>query len=222
MSDFSYIGEAGYHDDQKNVTLINKLDLLKLGETAVDVGANNGDYTSFFASKLGATGKIYSIEILPFTFSHLKNRFSKHNNVTLINMAISDSDGTESIYAGSSTETVNITGFGTTIDPVYKVGDIQSVKLDTLLRDEDEIAIMKIDVEGAELKVLEGMREIASKTKALLIECHFHDDWPKIKNILLDDFGFQCYNVGREEHIDHDSPMPYQCLCWRENENYSF
>ena len=219
--DFSYIGEAGYDDDQKNITLINRMGLLNIGETAVDVGANHGGYTSFFASSVGAAGSVYCAEILPFTFSHLKTRFSNHSNITLLNMAISDSNGTESIYAGSSTETVNITGFGTTIDPVYKVGEVKSIKLDTLLEHEEQIAIIKIDVEGAELKVLDGMRQIANKTKALLIECHFQEDWPKIKKILLDDFGFQCYNVGREEHINQDSPMPYQCLCWREDENNS-
>ena len=34
--DFSHIGEAGYDDDQKNITLINKMGLLNIGETAVD------------------------------------------------------------------------------------------------------------------------------------------------------------------------------------------
>ena len=222
MSDFSYIGEAGYIDEEKNISLINKMGLLQLGETAVDIGANHGGYTSFFASSVGAAGNVYCVEMFPFTFSYLRNRFSKYKNISLINMAVSNKEGTESMYAGNSTETANIMGYGNSIDPVFKVGEVKSIKLDTLLKNEQEIALIKIDVEGAELKVLEGMREISSKTKALLIECHFQEDWPKIRKILLDDFGFKCYNVGIEEHIDHNSPMPYQCLCWREHEDNSF
>ena len=151
------------HHDIKNFQLIQEQSLIKLGETVVDVGACHGAYTGFFNQVLGATGSIYCIELMPQTFSFLEMRFGHIENIHFVNAAVSDRNGTEAIYACDSNEMHNIVG-----NTGVKVGDINSITLDNLLKDEEEISLIKIDVEGAELKVLHGMTDVIKRTKTIL------------------------------------------------------
>ena len=221
MDEFSFIGDAGWNDDERNLRLIKELELLKLGDVAVDVGANAGSYTTYFSAWRGATGRIYSIEIMPNLYNFLEMTYGHLENTKFINAAISDTNGIESVYDGGSFEACNIVGYSSDGRPNHKIGEIRSITLDTLLQNEPEIALIKIDVEGAELKVLKGMTETVKKTDAILIEIHFDEDWPEIRKILLEDFNLLCYNVGKEEEVTMDSPRAYQCLCRRKNEDNS-
>ena len=201
--------------DLKIFNLIREESLIQLGDTVVDVGACNGTYTSLFSSILGSTGKIYCIELFPPNFQRLEMRFGHFKNIEFVNAAISDKVGREDIYVGHTNEEHNIVGHDMSHCPVAKVGEIKSTTLDELLKDEKEISLVKIDVEGAELKVLHGMKEVIKRTKSILIENHLDDIWPEIRKILIEDNGFTCYNIERDENVNMDSDRPYQCLCRR-------
>jgi len=198
------------HHDVKNFDTIRKNSLIGLGDVVVDVGACQGVYTQLFHELLGATGKIYCIELMPHMFSFLEMRFGHMTNIDFINAAVSDGVGTESIYGGDSDETFNILGGGG-----VKVGEAKSTTLDNLLKDEKEIALIKIDVEGAELKVLRGMKDVIKRTNNILIEVHYDEVWPEIRKILIEDNGLSCYNIETEEKVTMESPRPYQCICGR-------
>jgi FkbM family methyltransferase len=203
------------HHDVKNFELLRDESIIGLGDVVVDVGACHGTYTSFFSSTLGNTGKIYCVELFPENFQRLEMRFGHAKNIEFINAAISDSVGTESIYVGDSSEVHNIIGHNTSNVPNVKVGEIKSITLDKMLEDEAEIGLIKIDVEGAELKVLKGMTDVMKRTKAILIENHLDDIWPETRKILIDDNGFSCYNIEKDEDVTINSERPYQCLCRR-------
>lgn len=197
------------HHDAKNFQTIDSL--INLGDIVVDVGACHGTYTSFFARKLGATGRIYSIELMPNVFANLEMRFGHHQNIEFVNAAASDHVGMEDLFISGASEMNNITGA-----VGQKAGEIRSITLDYLLEQHEEISLIKIDVEGAEGKVLNGMTETMKKTKSLLIEVHFDEDWPEIRKILIEDNGFECYNIEKDEAVTMNSPRPYQLLCRRE------
>ena len=59
------------------------------------------------------------------------------------------------------------------------------------------------------------MKNVAQRTRTVLIENHLDEDWSEIRTILIEDFGFSCYDVGKEEAVNINSPRPYQCLCQR-------
>ena len=95
-----------------------------------------------------------------------------------------------------------------------RIGSIQSIKLDTLLHNENSIDLVKIDVEGAEIKVLEGLSKIHNRINHLLIECHFDKDWGRIKDLLLNEYNFLCYDLSDKNNIDITTDKrAYQCLC---------
>ena len=203
--------------DVINMQTIHNLQLIKPNDVVVDVGANVGNYTYFFATMLQNTGKIYSFELHPHTYIDLKERFKKCPNIEIINKAISDRQDLISYYKGNASETHNILGHDMQFNPNEELGKIQADTLDNLLQDEESIAMIKIDVEGAEPQVLNGMRKIAHKTKSILIENHLDEFWPETKKILIEDFGFSCYNMGTQEAININSPRCYQCLCQKDD-----
>jgi len=196
------------HHDVKNFQTIDSL--ISLGDVVVDVGACHGTYTSFFTRKLGATGKIYSIELMPNVFQNLEMRFGHFHNIEFINAAVSDKIGTEDLYATEANEMNNIVGkLG------IKVGEVRSITLDQILDQHDRVSLIKIDVEGAELKVLNGMPNTLKKVDTILLEAHLDEDWPEIRKILIEDNGFECYNIEKDEAVNMTSPRPYQLLCRR-------
>ena len=199
------------HHDQTNWNLLTDNDVISLGDTVVDVGSCKGTYISMFSSILGATGKIYAVEVFPPNYQHIEMRFGHMENIEFYNLAVSDKDGIEPIYMNQSDEMCGILKKNGN-----KIGQVQSITLDTLLKDEKEISLIKIDVEGAELRVLYGMKETMKKTKCILLECHYDEDWPEIRKILVEENGFNCYNVEKRQTVTESSPRPYQCFCRRE------
>lgn len=201
--------------DHKNISLLNSVKCIDVGDVVVDVGACVGTYTKYFSDKLLNTGRLYCIELSPVNFERLQVDFSSYKNIELVNAAISDSDGYLNYYKGKTSETYNIIGHDTSFAPSEDSGKIQSIKLDTLLKDEERIKLIKIDVEGAEYKVLKGMKEVANRTEYILLENHFDKDWAGIRRLLLDEYGFDLYNIETDEGINMGSKRPYQCLCVR-------
>lgn len=200
------------HHDLKNREIIKQNGYIKLGDVVVDVGANVGTYVGFFLENLGVTGKIYAIELVAKTMQTLQTRFSNFSNVALICGAASDHNGFEKMYLGGSHEQHNIVGYTPDGKESSQLGEIGCFTLDKLLEQEKEISFIKIDVEGSELKVLRGMTDTVKKTKTILLENHYDEDWPEIRKILLEDYGLEGYNIETGEPITPESPRPYQCL----------
>jgi len=203
------------NNDRKNLEKIS--DLIEIGDILVDVGANVGDYTDFFKNKLNNSGKIYSIELAPETFIELKKKFDSYENIILINKAVSDTNGEIIFYRGKDSFTNNIIGHDMEYRPYTEAGKIESVRLDSLLVNELFIKLIKIDVEGAENLVLKGLEGIIEKIKYILLECHLDKDWPEIREIILNNYDLECYNVLNNIKITHESSRPYQCLCKQKN-----
>lgn len=201
--------------DYKNLNLLNNI--ITEGSVLVDVGSNNGEYTDFFKKKLNGSGKIYSIELFPQTCEHLRQKYSNDSNVVVVNCAVSDVDGFIPYYMGNHHCLHNILGHDVNFRETKISGEINSTRLDTLLKNEERITLIKIDVEGAELLVLKGCEKIIDRTDYILVECHLSKDWDEIKSILLKKYNLECYNNTADfegtQIIREDSNMAYQCFC---------
>jgi len=79
---------------------------LKLGETFMDIGANNGYYTILAADLVGPKGKVISLEPNPKAFQRLLHNIEINNlkNVIPLNIALSDKDGKAILYLNSGSE----------------------------------------------------------------------------------------------------------------------
>ena len=189
--------------------------LINEGDVLVDVGANYGDYTEFFSKYLNGTGKIYSIELHPDTYNVLNNKFRNQSNIIVLNNGVTNTNEPIPFYKGNDAWTNNIIGHDTSFKVNEKIGDIQGVRLDTLLKDEQHIKILKIDVEGAENLVLEGLEGIYDRVEYMLVECHLDEDWEGIRDMVLNKYNFKCVNSGNNQEVNNNSGRAYQCFCKR-------
>jgi FkbM family methyltransferase len=201
--------------DKKNFELLDNV--IQENHIIVDVGANMGQYTDFFKNKLNGTGKIYTIELFPQTCKTLNLRYYNEKNITVLNYAVSNIDGKVPFYSGNHHCLHNILGHDVSYRETQFAGEIESIRLDTLLKGEKNIDLIKIDVEGAELMVLEGCKNILDRIQHILVECHLSKDWDKIKKILLEDYNFECVNNSGDVNglvvINNESEIAYQCFC---------
>lgn len=146
---------------EKNVTnFIRKK--LSYGMNIIDVGADIGYYTLLFRSHVGKLGKIYAFE--PNTES---KEILDHN------IKLNSFENVKTFDVGLYDSEKKIAMDGDTIIPGDKSNQniIQTKTLDSMgIKDIDMI---KIDIEGAEMNALKGMKETLLKYKpSLLIEVH--------------------------------------------------
>ncbi len=139
--------------------------LLAPGDTAVDVGANFGYFTVLAARAVGPEGRVIAFEPLPAMRRELEENVALNRiaNCRVRAEAVSDRAGTARLFEGpagnpglSSLRALADSG------PALEVG---TVTLDGALPADESVALVKIDVEGAELKVLRGMAGLVERRR---------------------------------------------------------
>ncbi|MES2877237.1 MAG: FkbM family methyltransferase [Pseudomonadota bacterium] len=138
-------------------------------KNVVDVGANIGWYTLNFG-KLENIEKIYSFEPIPYTFAYLKKHveFNKISKAEIFNIGLSNEIGQKNFFW-----TTEETG-SSSMANIRERNNIEIVKceintLDNFLSDKNiVIDFLKIDVEGAELFVLEGAATCIEEHKPII------------------------------------------------------
>lgn len=199
------------HNDIRNFEFLKQY--IEKGDVLVDIGANFGDYTKFFHEILGNTGKIYSVELFPSTANQLKQNFSNCENIFVINKAVTNVDGEVNYYKGVDAWTNNIIGHDMAFRENELAGKIESIRIDTLLENEEKIKLLKIDVEGAEKFVLEGIGNSINKIDYILVECHLSQDWDEIKDMIFNKYKLTCIDLENMKKVTENSHKPYQCFC---------
>ena len=144
---------------------------MKVGDVLWDVGANVGAYSVMMGAWVGDEGRVFAFEPHPGTFEDLA-RATQRENIICLNMALSDYSG-----AGLLSEQPN----SATNSLANSELDKSQVSVEVATGDsvvEKSIALcpngLKIDVEGYELRVLEGMGQTLqnSKVRFLVLEIH--------------------------------------------------
>lgn len=143
-------------------------EILRSGDTFIDVGANIGYLTAVAASLVGPNGAVHSFEPVPAYFARLK-RLAELNpgfSITAVSCAVGDAAGTSTIYVthepGQSTL---VSGYKSPSQIRSKL-EVPTVRLDSYIesRVADPPALIKIDVEGFELAVLQGLEAYFKKS----------------------------------------------------------
>jgi len=143
---------------------VYKLKKLKKNSVVVDVGANIG-LVSILAAKRFNAKKVISFEPCSDNFILLKKNIEVNDckNIIINKFAISDKKGKTKLYLhGSGTHSLVRKG--------KKFELVKQTTLDEVLKNEPVIDLLKIDVEGAELKVLKGANKTLEKTKKIAME----------------------------------------------------
>ena len=158
--------------------------MLKPGDVVLDCGANLGNVTA----PLAATGAhVHAFEPDPYAFEQLQRRFDGVANVTLHNAAVGPEAGSIRLMRadnfddnpkGASVKSTVISG-GRRIDE----DDANSIEVELIdlpafiqgvVAEHGEVAFLKMDIEGAELELLEVMhaRGLIDPIRLTVAETH--------------------------------------------------
>jgi len=166
-----WVFEAAY-DLYKETVEARNIDALRQyvdeGKLVFDVGANTGFFTRRFAKWVGETGKVVAIEPEHLNFHRLSERLSRYG----IGERVSCIRAVAAEKAGELMLNINPNHPGD-----HRIGldgvPVSAVTLDGLAEKEEwkPVTFIKIDVQGAEMRVLKGCEEILSRfSPALFVE----------------------------------------------------
>lgn len=141
---------------------------LKGGETAIDVGANIGILSRAMAKAVGRTGTVFAFEPNPEAFELLRHNCGRFPQVSVHNVALGSARGKATLYFTGNPETGSlIAAYAKSQASGSLYGPLHSAEISiehgaTYLADRlvGRPSLIKIDVEGFELDVLEGLGDV--------------------------------------------------------------
>ncbi|NOK62888.1 MAG: hypothetical protein GFH27_549293n285 [Chloroflexi bacterium AL-W] len=155
--------------------------ILESSQVFVDVGANIGYFSLLAASIVGPNGHVYAFEPNPdncslLRFSAAQNHF-KH--ITVYQNAVADvaqtyileTEGSNGriVSAQQASDTDSFTNNNPTLSKTLPRLYVTSVRLDDVLSELHTIDVIKIDIEGAEPRAIQGMQELVHKHRPVII-----------------------------------------------------
>jgi FkbM family methyltransferase len=156
--------------------------LIRPGDVVVDVGANIGYFTILAARLVGLEGHVHALEPAPDTHAALVANIRRNGlgNVTAHAVAAAASTGTATLHHARG---VNAGASSLRSDPGPRLGAVSAYSVDVPLRPLAELVppeqrsrlrLVKIDVEGYEADVLEGLAPLFEEghRPSLVIEMH--------------------------------------------------
>ncbi|HPQ46797.1 MAG TPA: FkbM family methyltransferase [Clostridia bacterium] len=225
---FNYL--KGYNNRNQNMAMNGEWDLLsryreiKGGDpcTIFDVGANVGDW-SLAAARIFPESMIFSFEMCPETFNTLKENTSGIDKINCINAALSDCNIKEfeiSCLGGNYGR--NSIGFPPEGQLVQSV--IPMMTGDTYCSENSigNIDFLKVDVEGHELKVLKGFKDMLRNGCVDIIQFELNE-YGINSRIVLDDFEDllgERYRIGKLYPGYIDFEMKDRFEFWLSSPNY--
>jgi FkbM family methyltransferase len=192
---------------------------LEKNDIVFDIGTNMGFYTVWMSRFIDQYGKIHSFEPDNQNYLRLQTNIALNQIEGIVKTnrcAVSDSDGWLKFTEGRDGEN-HISNFA--LDASVEV---QSITLDTYLETQgiQHIAYMKIDVEGFELQVLKGAKELLENKKVDIIQLEINQQLnnagTKVNDLLffLENHGYNLYSYETVSRCL--IPIQYK----RERENY--
>jgi FkbM family methyltransferase len=160
-------------DDSDHAVLANLIDagelepgtrrlierFLKPGDVFVDVGANLGMISLAAARAMQGKGKIFTFEPFAPTKALLEKTFWLNGFSSILEShgaAVSNRRGHTRLFLGTTSGHHSIFPLDTTATDTAQYVDVPLVTLDDALPAQQQVTLLKIDAEGAELDVING------------------------------------------------------------------
>lgn len=184
---------------------------VRKGGTVIDAGAHIGRYTLMAASAVGPSGRVIAIEPGPDTFALLCENaaLNRMRWIIPVQAALGQDDGSAELFTGSDQATNSLRG-----EWLDKLEGSESVarrscqrvtvrSLASLLSElgVDQVDLLKVDIEGAELEVLQSARPLLRSGRIKQIICEVHQPTVRVTDIrtLLRSCGYAVNDLGNSE-----------------------
>lgn len=223
----SRIARFGYFEDDLTAMF---LDVLRPGMCVYDVGSHFGFFSLLASEIVGPTGHVLAMEPTPTTFALLSENAARRDNISCHNLAAFSQSGEITFlqqdvrdsslnYIVHDDAAVDLSG--------GQVTKVAAVAIDEFVHDHPEPDFLKIDAEGAEGPILEGMTELIMRSRpgiSLEVGDQVNEktgNRPCFENVeFLLDHGYEAfeYELGRPVKHDLESRYKYQNLFFRHPE----
>lgn len=190
--------------------------LTKPGMVAYDVGANIGVFSFLFASIVGNNGMVYAFEPEENNYLCLKRSIEDNGavNIVLDKRAVGRKTGVELFDRRGGAFSGRLVSGSTSYQATQNIVKVETVCIDDLIEKGGyrPPQIMKIDVEGNEGMVLEGMRRtLATHHPIIVCELHAHlGESPKHVQRLLSERGYRFLTIESALRGPHDATHALQ------------
>ncbi|MCH7964454.1 MAG: FkbM family methyltransferase, partial [Bacteroidetes bacterium] len=195
--------------------------IIKPNMIVFDIGAHLGKYTKLFSLLVGDRGKVFAFEPSPDSFVRLQKDISEltAENIFLFNTAVySEKTLLEFHQFPENYSSWNGIGKPTMEDPEnpqkliphLKTIEVEAVTIDEFCEEKgiDKIDYLKLDVEGAEIYALRGMKNMLQKKAIKFIQFEISKKMleglnAKASNIfeLLNKYGYDCKEIADDGSI---------------------
>lgn len=188
------------------------LEIVRPGMTVVDIGAHAGYYTLLACLRTGPSGRVIAFEPDPRNSEILSTNVRMNgfdSRCSCVRLALSNQPGTQTLYrategAGWST----LWNKDDRLPGLVETTEVETIGLDDYLEANGcgtNVDVVKMDAEGSEGLIIEGMTETLLANNDIVVICEFVVDHIELsgvdpKRMLTDiaDMGFQL------SYIDHD------------------
>jgi FkbM family methyltransferase len=216
LSESLFKGDFEYQE----VQFLNSF--LKPNDVFIDIGANIGYFSIIASKRVASNGKVYSFEPTDKTYERLRQSLilNNCNNVHTYQVALSDKcEQREFTTSTDGFDAYNSLGSPSQGASFSK--DIVQTQTFDFFQKEHNIptpTLIKIDVEGWEIPVIEGMKETLEKANAPFLIVEFTEDNAQLSGFtcadlydLIISFGYSLYkyNWVRNELIKQDNKDYY-------------
>ena len=180
---------------------------LKEEMICLDIGANIGYYATMESHSVGKSGWVIAIEPSPINFSFLKRNMDlqKTSNYEVHNFAIGNVESEINFLISKKSNLSRVVQEGEKIPEGCELIRIPLKSIDKLVEEKklEKLDLLRMDVEGYEMQILEGSKNTIRKFKPMIqIEIHTEILGPKnLKKVLSDLKNFEYeikYYVPRE------------------------
>lgn len=188
------------------VTTLIVMEKIKKGMVCLDCGGNIGYYATLESNLVGKEGRVIAVEPSPVNFRYLKKNLELQNqgNYEVHNIACGKEDGEITFVIHKISNMCRFANEGEQESEDKKLVKIPVRKLDTFLADKklDRLDFLRMDIEGSELKLFEGAKEIIKKFKPMIqIELHLGHLGPENTRKLLlylqgEGYEFSTFMIG--------------------------
>lgn len=192
---------------------------LRPGDCVLDIGANVGYYSLLAASLVGPGGSVHAFEPCVTVLARLQQNVALNPQaaVTIHPLALADRVQSAPFFIASDRHT----GLSSLRDlgaKTQRVADVPTAPLDDLREKLPPVRLVKLDVEGAELQVLQGARELLTRDQPdLLLEltdAFLRQLGGSAQQVceLLTRLGYSLYRIGAHARLHrlHQTPLE-QC-----------
>lgn len=184
---------TGRHEPETGAQLRR---LIKADMTVLDIGAHVGYYSRMASNIIGVKGRVIAFEPNPSNHAMLKQNVGGRSNVTLMQVALAAEEGTAelhdylmmsasgSLHYDETLRDVQLASTQRDVDYAPRLEDnftaktytVRTAPVDTLLAEigVQQVDVVKMDIEGAEMGALRGMTQTIANSPNLALVMEYN------------------------------------------------